>query len=191
MTIDLFRQILANFREAPPLLLTLHLAGESLLAKNIFEMIRLAKEGRHPNDALHKLTALCGATSRRLIEGGSIGYGWTSADKERFGAGSPRSLLGEGLFEHCWPSEGQNRHERREADCPHEGGVDPGASTQRKGVADRRSRACSVGIPSKASVSLEVHNWAGTFAAAHDDLNVAKRRRQLPASLFAPGQASR
>jgi len=181
MSIDLFRQILGKLVEAPPLLLTLHLAGEPLLAKNIFEMIRLAKEAGIQTTLSTNAAALSEATSRRLIEAGldSIRLDFC-ADKERF----EQVRLGaswEKVYSNIVGLLKARTDMNAERPIVRINEVSTSGASHKERV--RRIGALKGlfrGHSVKGFSSLEVHNWAGKFAAEHDDLNVARRHRTRP-----------
>lgn len=181
MSLDLFRQILGKLAAAKPMLLTLHLAGEPLLAKNIFEMIRLAKEAGIQTTLSTNAAALSEATSRRLIEAGldSIRLDFC-ADKTRF----EQVRLGaswEEVYSNIVGLLKARTDMNAERPIVRIKEVSTSGASHRERV--RRIVALKAlfgGHSVKGFSSLEVHNWAGTFAAAHDDLNVARGRGARP-----------
>ncbi|RLC44144.1 MAG: hypothetical protein DRH70_09145 [Candidatus Coatesbacteria bacterium] len=179
MTMDLFRHILEKLNEAPPLLLTLHLAGEPLLAGNIFEMIRLAKEAGVQTTLSTNATLLSPEMSRRLIQAGldSIRLDFSASretfEKVRLGASWEKvyaNILG--LLKAKAELNVQRPIVRiKEVSLP-------SASHRERVRAMRELKSLFHGFPVKGFSSLEIHNWAGAFATEHEDLGEAHRRRR-------------
>lgn len=179
MTIDVYEQILGKLKQTPPLLLTLHLAGEPLLSKNIFEMIRMAKAAGMQTTLSTNATPLSEETSRRLIEAGldSIRLDFC-ADKEKFeqvrlGASWERTYANIiGLLK----AKSEMNAERpivRVKDVS-SSGASHSERVKRMGQLKNMFRE----YPIKGFSSLEIHNWAGTFAAEHDGLGKNRHRRK-------------
>jgi len=185
MTIDLYRQVLEKLNEAPPLLLTLHLAGEPLLAENIFEMIRLAKEAGIQTTLSTNVTLLSPPISRRLIQAGldSIRLDFC-ADKKTF----EKVRLG-ASWEKVYANILGLLKVKAELNVARpivriKEVSDSGASHRERARAMRELKSLFHGFPVKGFSSLEIHNWSGAFATAHEDLGEAHRvpRRWRPCS---------
>ena len=183
MTIDDYREVLGKLKQTPPLLLTLHLAGEPLLSGNIFEMISMAKEAGMQTTLSTNATPLSEEMSRRLIEAGldSIRLDFC-ADKERF----EQVRLGaswEKVYANIitlLKAKSEMNAERpivriKEVSTS---GASHRERARRMGELKSMFREYSI----KGFSSLEVHNWAGTFAAEHGEVSGAKRKRPHPCS---------
>ena len=183
MTIDVYQQILGKLELTPPLLLTLHLAGEPLLSGNIFEMIRMAKAAGMQTTLSTNATPLSEETSRRLIEAGldSIRLDFC-ADKESF------EQVRLGAF---WEKTHANIIGllKAKAEMTAERPIirikdvgSSGASHRERAEKMGALKSLFKGYSIKGFSSLEVHNWAGAFAAEHRELGGAKGMRPHPCS---------
>ncbi len=181
MTIDVYREVLGKLKQTPPLLLTLHLAGEPLLSGNIFEMIRLAKEAGIQTTLSSNATPLSEEMSRRLVAAGldSIRLDFC-ADKDKFEQvrlGSSWDKVYANIIG-LLKAEAEMNAERPFVRIKDVSAA--GASRRERAEKIRELKSMFRGYPIKGFSSLEVHNWAGTFASEHEDLNVAKKRRRRP-----------
>lgn len=181
MPMELYQQILDKLREAPPLLLTLHLAGEPLLAKNIFQMIRMANEAGIQTTLSTNATLLSEDVSRQLIEAGlgSIRLDFCS-DREKFEqvrSGASWDKVYDNIVNllKLKAELGSEKPIVRIKDVS-VSGLPPREREERI----RQLKSLFKDYPIKGYSGLSVHNWAGTFASEHEELQKAHHRRSRP-----------
>ena len=186
MSLELFREILEKLKKANPLLLTLHLAGEPLLAPNIFEMIRLARAAGFQTTLSTNATLLTEEMSRRLIEAGlqSIRLDFCSS-KEKFEE-VRRGASWDKVYANIITLL-KTKLELK-SDIPvvrlkdvSAWGLAPGERNERMGELRKLFEGYSI----KGFSTLRIHSWAGSFASKHSqsaDDSAQRRPRFNPCS---------
>ena len=173
MSLELFETILAKLKKAKPLLLTLHLAGEPLLAPNLTRMVELAREAGMQTTLSSNGTLLTEEMSQKLIDSGlqSLRLDFCAEkdhfEKVRFGSSWEKVYANIiGLLSLKLKTEAQLPMVRIKDVSTW------GLSKQEQKMRMDKLQALFEEFPIDGYDGLgplQVHNWAGTFASEHED----------------------